>query len=396
MELQNIQLSISLGSFIPSPAPLEVMTALQSIEINRSASEAPSGFQMSFVAARQGTGTDYPLISSLKPWTRVRISAAVGGLSSVLMDGFITQVQLVPGFSPGASLLTVMGEDISVKMNLFELSLEYPAMGDFLIAELVLAKYILLGVLPDCRPTIGSILPFEYVPQQNSTDLDYLKVLAQRNGFVFFVHPSEIPGMNIAYFGPPVRSGAPQPALSVDMGPGTNVNSMQFSYNALAPTLVYGLDLETMIDPYIPLPVIASSSTRTPPLATNPAVGDSILGIIPNPISAIANIVELETRGALFQGPGLQWPQSQAEAQATLDLSTDEVVTCEGELDVTRYGAILTAPGVVPVRGAGMSYDGLYSIRSVTHKISSRRGDWEYKQSFKLAREGTGSTIQEV
>jgi len=396
MELKSIQLSISLGSVIPSPAPSEVMTALQSIEINSSASEAPSGFQMTFVAARQGTGNDYPLISSLKPWTRVRISAAVDGLSSILMDGFITQVQLVPGFSPGASLLTVMGEDISVKMNLFELSLEYPAMGDFLIAELVLAKYILLGVLPDCRPTIGSVLPFEYVPQQNSTDLDYLKVLAQRNGFVFFVRPSEIPGMNIAYFGPPVRSGAPQPALTVDMGPGTNVTSIQFSYNALAPTLMYGLDLETMIDPYIPLPVIASSSTRTPPLATDPAIGDSILGIIPNPISAIANILELETRGTLFQGPGLQWPQSQAQAQATLDASTDEVVTCEGELDVTRYGAILTAPGVVAVRGAGMSYDGLYSVRSVSHKITSHRGDWDYKQSFKLAREGTGSTIQEV
>ncbi len=396
MELQRIQLSISIGGTIPSPAPSSVMTALQGIEINRSATEAPSGFQMTFAAARQSSGDDYPLIETLKPWTRVRISAAVNGLSSVLMDGFITQVQLVPGVSPGASLLTVMGEDISCKMNLFELSLEYPAMGDFLIAELVLAKYILLGVLPEVWPTIGSILPFEYVPQQNSTDLDYLKVLALRNGFVFFVRPSEIPGMNVAYFGPPIRSGAPQPALSVDMGPGTNVNSMQFSYNALAPTLVYGLDLETMIDPYIPLPVVAASSTRTPPLATDPAVGDSILGIIPNPISAIANILELETRGALFQGAGLQWPQSMAEAQATLNLSTDEVVTCEGELDVTRYGAILSAPGVVPVRGAGMSYDGLYSVRSVTHKITSRRGDWDYKQTFKLAREGTGSTIQEV
>src|SRR6185295_10845878 len=266
----------------------------------------------------------------------------------------------------------------------------------FLIAELVLAKYILLGVLPDCRPTIGSVLPFEYVPQQNSTDLDYLKVLAQRNGFVFFVRPSEIPGMNIAYFGPPVRSGAPQPALTVDMGPGTNVTSIQFSYNALAPTLMYGLDLETMIDPYIPLPVIASSSNRTPPLATDPAIGDSILGIIPNPIKAIEDLASLAVRGTLYQGPGLQWPQSMAESQAILNVSTDEVVTCEGELDVTRYGAVLTAPGVVPVRGAGFSYDGLYSVQSVTHKISSSRGNWDFKQSFKLAREGTGSTIEEV
>ncbi|HXU45669.1 MAG TPA: hypothetical protein VN783_09090 [Thermoanaerobaculia bacterium] len=396
MELQSVQLSLQLGGFFPTPAPLEVMTALQSIEI-QNGTEAPSGFQMSFVASRQGSGDDYALVSSplLKPWSRVVISVAVNGTPKVLMDGFITQVQLVPGFSPGASMLTVMGQDISVKMNLFEFSLEYPAMGDYLIANLVLAKYLLLGVVPTVMPTLGSVLPFEFVPQQNSTDLAYIKELAQRNGFVFFITPGK-DLVNYAYFGPPVRSGLPQPALTVDMGPGTNVNSMQFSYNALAPTLVYGLVLETMIDPYVPLPVIASSSTRTPPLATDPAVGDSILGLIPNPIKAIEDLASLAVRGTLYQGPGLQWPQSMAESQAILNVSTDEVVTCEGELDVTRYGAVLTAPGVVPVRGAGFSYDGLYSVQSVTHKISSSRGNWDFKQSFKLAREGTGSTIEEV
>jgi hypothetical protein len=394
--LSGIQLNLLLGGSVPQPAPAEVMEALVGVEINRG-SEAPSGFQMTFNAARSATGQDYGLVSSplLKPWNRVVLSVTLNGLSQVLMDGFITRQELAPGTSPNSSTLTITGEDISVKMNLFELSLEYPAMGDFLIAEVVLAKYLLLGVIPDVQPTLTDLVPFEYVPQQNCTDLCYLKQLAQRNGNVFYVTPA--PGLtNYAYWGPPVRSGQPQPALTVDSGPATNVNSLSFSYDALAPTLVYGMVLETMIDPYIPLPVIATSSSRTPPLATDPALADSWAGLIPDPITAIADAFSLTTRGTLFQGPGLQWGQSETLAQAMLDQSVDKVVTVQGELDVTRYEGILSFPGVVGVRGAGLTYDGLYSIDSVSHKITSRFGDWNYKQSFTLTREGTGTTVQEV
>jgi hypothetical protein len=396
MSLTAVQLNVSLGPTTPLPAPADVMEALIGVEINRG-NEAPSGFQMTFNAARLATGQDYGLVASslLKPWNRVVLSVTVNGLSQVLMDGFITRQELTPGTSPDSSILTVTGEDISVKMNLFELSLEYPAMGDFLIAEVVLAKYLLLGVIPDVQPTLTDIIPFEYVPQQNCTDLCYLKQLAQRNGYVFYIKPSDNL-TNYAYWGPPVRSGQPQPALTVDSGPLTNVNSLSFAYDALAPTLVYGMVLETMIDPYVPLPVLGVSSTRTPPLATDPALSDSLGGILPDPIGAISDAFSLTTRGTLFQGPGLQWGQSQTLAQAMLDLSVDKVVTVQGEIDVTRYEGILSFPGVVGVRGAGLTYDGLYSIDSVSHKITSRTGDWSYKQSFTLTREGTGTTVQEV
>jgi hypothetical protein len=39
---------------------------------------------------------------------------------------------------------------------------------------------------------------------------------------------------------------------------------------------------------------------------------------------------------------------------------------------------------LVGVRGAGLAYDGLYYVDSVTHNI--KRG--EYKQSFSLSRDG--------
>jgi hypothetical protein len=46
----------------------------------------------------------------------------------------------------------------------------------------------------------------------------------------------------------------------------------------------------------------------------------------------------------------------------------------------------------VGVRGAGPAFDGLYYVKSVTHRI--KRG--EYKQSFKLSRNGLVSTVPTV
>jgi len=63
-----------------------------------------------------------------------------------------------------------------------------------------------------------------------------------------------------------------------------------------------------------------------------------------------------------------------------------------GKLDVARYGRLLKSRQLVGVRGAGLPFDGLYFVKSVTHEI--KRG--EYKQSFTLARNGLVSTFPTV
>ena len=67
-------------------------------------------------------------------------------------------------------------------------------------------------------------------------------------------------------------------------------------------------------------------------------------------------------------------------------------MTASGEVDTARYGAILFPRQLVGLRGVGLSYDGLYYVKSVSHAI--KRG--EYKQSFELSREGTISTTPVV
>ena len=94
----------------------------------------------------------------------------------------------------------------------------------------------------------------------------------------------------------------------------------------------------------------------------------------------------------LFDHYGLDLVRSTITAQALTDSSTDQVVTAQGTLDALRYGGVLVAPGVVPLRGAGLTYDGLYYVKQVQHTI----GRGGYKQDFVLTREGVGSTIGRV
>ena len=53
---------------------------------------------------------------------------------------------------------------------------------------------------------------------------------------------------------------------------------------------------------------------------------------------------------------------------------------------------MLKARRLVGVRGAGVAFDGLYFVKTVTHKIS--RGS--YTQDFTLVRNGLVSTLPKV
>jgi len=376
VSISSIRLTLWLGPGVPTPAPSDLMASVQSVEVSQQ-NEA-SGFQISLRARRTPQfSPDYSLVNSplLQPGSRAVIMVTLGAAPRVLMDGIITHHQLAPD-PKGETLLTVTGEDVGVMMDLLELPMEYPGMGDMEIALAVLAKYAALGVIPQVLPTPTSAvsLPIEAIPQQSGTDRQYLRSLAARHGFLFYVRPALAPLSNTAYWGPLNRIGMPQKTLNVDMGPATNVETIQFSYDALAPVQVYGAvsdqDLETV------LPVLTFSSTRLPPLASRPAL--------------ISN--QPFVRKSMLDYQGSSWIEAQAQAQSITDQSTDNVVTASGRLNVLRYGDILTSPGLVGLRGAGFSYDGLYYVAGVSHQISLG----QYTQSFTLAREGTGSLVNGV
>lgn len=378
MNILGIQLQLMIGPTIPVPAPRMVAGALERAEVTHS-DEGRSGFQMTFRLDRSGpagTAGEFLLSSPLfQVFNRVVLTIIFKGTPQVLMDGIITNQQLQPGREPGTSTLTLTGEDVSVMMDQQDRNTEHPAQDETIIALKIIASYAQYGLIPMVLPPpfIDPPLPLDRTPVQQGTDLEYLRALAERHAYVFYVTPGPAPLTNTAYWGPPIRFGVPQKAISVNMGPHSNLESINFQHNALAPTTVSGRVQDRMTNQTMPVQTFTSLRI---PLASMPDL-----------------LVNRQyVRHTQLRETGLNAMQANARAQSTMDRSTDAVLTASGELDATRYGDLLKPRGLVGLRGAGLLYDGLYYVKRVSHVI--RQGS--YKQRFTIAREGLGTTTPVV
>jgi hypothetical protein len=365
--LKGFYLSLFMGPpTSPQPVPREVVDALQSVSVTQAAGQR-SGFQLVFATSKQSKIQRELLPSGFfdPVTTRVQIVVTVGGQATTIMDGIIARHEVAPGKDPGTSLLTITGEDVSLAMDLIDLTgLPYPCMPFEARVALALAKYAIFGVIPLIIPSVLVDIPnpLDEIPSHSGTDLAYITALADEVGYVFYTYPGPTRGMNFAYWGPEIRWGSTQPALTVDSDAATNVEQLTFSYDGTGGTLFTFMVQIPQTEVSIPIPVPSIGLLR-PPLAAKPA--------LPLKMQQLTDTVN--------KGPIRAAAIALAKAARAQD-----TVTGQGSLDVLRYGRVLQSRSLVDVRGAGRAYDGTYYVSSVTHSI--KRG--EYKQSFSLSREG--------
>ena len=374
--LKGIHLTLMIGPAVPVPVPREVLDALTSVKVMTKSGGEESGFELKFTLSKNSPLNTLFLLTGGAgiPIVRVILVVTMGGMPQVLIDGVMTHHQVEPGSGQSeSSTLTVQGKDLTVLMDFIDFSgIPYPAMPPFARVLLVLAKYAAFGIVPMVIPEIiqDVPVPVDRIPGQQGKDLRYVRQLAMECGYVFYLDPGPAPGMSVAYWGPEIKVGIPQPALNTNMDAHTNVESLNFRYTPHSQTLPVLFIQEPISKVPIPIP-IPDINPLAPPLG--------LVSGIPTQIERITDVAKLSPMSALLRG------------LANAGNSSDSV-TGEGTLDVLRYGRLLKARQLVGVRGAGIAYDGLYYVKSVTHTI--RQG--EYKQSFTLARNGLISTLPTV
>jgi hypothetical protein len=377
MSLLGVRLTLLIGPTVAVPVPPPLIEAVHEVEVTHR-DDGQSGFSITFNVGRAGPAAllDYALLSSplLRPFNRVIVVVTFNASPHVLMDGIISRQDFAQGTEPGTSTLTIKGEDVSVAMDREERSVEHPAQNEMLIAGKLILSYAQYGLIPVIVPpaAFDVPLPMERIPVQQGTDLDFLRKLAEVHGYVFYVAPGPAPFTNYAYWGPPVRVGLPQRAITVNMGPETNATLDQAGKDGLGPALVEGEVQDRSTNQKV---TVKTFGSLRPPLAS-----------MPSWLVDAANLRRQKLRES-----GANTVQAMAQAQGAMEATTD-AVKLEGELDAGSYGGVLQARGLVGVRGAGFSYDGLYYVRRVTHKVALGR----YTQKFSLAREGLGSTTPMV
>lgn len=359
--LLGTRLLLFSGATVPLPVGQDVMQALDAVEVTMDA-EQGDGFQLTFSLAKGGL-MDYTVLAdgSMDLFNRVVIAVAFGVVPEVLIDGIITHSEVSPSNEPGRSTMRVTGRDVGVMLDLEEKNEQYPNQPDWLVVTQLLAAQAQYGLVPAVTPSTDVPIELERVTRQHETDLAFIRRLAQRNGHVFYIEPVTV-GVNQAYWGPENRLGLPQPALTMDMGSATNVNSLSFSADALAPVEPESEVLEPITKTSIPIPALPP--LRVPPLAATPLPA---------------------RRTTLLRDSANQNPAQAATSSIAAATRAPDPVTGTGELDARRYGSALRARKLVGVRGVGLSYDGFYYVRRVSHRLEPGG----YTQSFTISREGT-------
>jgi hypothetical protein len=376
--VDGVHLSLMIGPVVPVPAPQVVMDSLASVEVTTS-DTGPTMFQLTFGLSSRSPLHTLFLITGGAPllFMRVIVTVTVGGTPTVLVDGVITNHQIVPGTDVEHPSLVITGEDLTALMNQQDFSgFPFPAMPAEARVAVLLAKYAVLGLVPLVIPSvlIDVPIPTGNIPSQQGTDLAYIKALAERVGYVFYVDPGPVPGVNIAYWGPQIKVGVPQPALNVDMDAATNVESLSFSFDSQKnkiPTVFIYNELTKVVIP-IPIPPI---TPLNPPLGLLPPLPTSIGDL--QPVDDDLSKRPIPQAIMIGLAKAARWA---------------EAVTGDGTLDVVRYGRVLRARQLVGVRGVGPAFDGLQYVTKVTHKLTRE----SYKQSFGLSRNGLLSTVPVV
>src|SRR4029077_14911292 len=122
----------------------------------------------------------------------------------------------------------------------------------------------------------------------------YVKSLAHEVGYCFYIDPGPAPGVSKAYWGPEIKVGAPQQALSVSTdGPPKNVKSFSVSFDKEKKELpvIFIQEPTTKVPIPIPIPDITPLS---PPLGLVPP--------LPPKITFLTDTAKLNPLAAAMRG----------------------------------------------------------------------------------------------
>lgn len=365
------QISYSL-KINDQPASADLLNAVRRIEMEDHASMAAMlRLRLAVAVKENGSGwtvLDDDLFTRL---AKVTLSVTIGSGQPVsLIEGYVIEVDTHFAPEPNASLLTVTAMDATVLMHLDEKVKAWVGMKDSDVASSIFSDS---GY--HVTPVVDST---EYTREENDqtliqrgTDIQFLKHLADLNGFDCFVAMND-GGQVEGHFHSPKHDGQPQGTLSINMGSATNVNKFQARFDMIRPVTAKGTTLDP--DDASAQDGEAEEAKKTDDMGSTSSVPSD------RPRKVLLSRLAMSKSGEV-----------ERYAQSVVDRSSWAVVA-EGDLNTLAYGGVLKAKQPVMVRGVGRMFSGRYYVERVLHLIGS---DGSYVQRFMLRRNATGLTGQE-
>lgn len=341
-----------------TPAP-DLFLALLEMEVEEDHRLA-TVFRIRLSIQLQDNGTwKYLEDDRLQLWTKVEIAVSIDSNQTSLMIGYLTNIDLHIDPDENSSYVELKGMDATCLMNLEEKIRDWPNQSDSDIASAVFSNYQLSATVDATEikhdDTESTII-------QRDTDIQFLKRLARRNGYECVVRGAT------GYFVKPNFSGKTMPVLAAYFGPQTNLDRFEGRIVGTRPAQLEMHQIDTIEKQVLDANGTQGKQTK---LGAN-----GVTSVIPPKGKTSKMIV----RHAITTG--------QQEMQALCQALSDEaewLVEASGEVDSVVYGSILQSRSLVPIKGVGKMFSGMYYITNVKHVFNLQH----YVQKFKVRRNAT-------
>jgi hypothetical protein len=342
---------------------------IQSIKVEEDIRQG-SSFEIVVSLCRNDDGS-WPHLeeAEMQPWNRMTIRATLGEATDVVLDGYLSDAHVSTTPATASLQANFAGVDASYVMNLATHCKDWRGKTYEQIAKEIIEKkeYGLKAILPPSTAAAGSTPPPSVT--QRHTDLRFLRELARRRGYEFFVRGGD------TFFGPPDLESTPQKTIAINFGEKTNCEDLQISVDGTRPT-------EAVVTRQHPL-TGEPQTNRAPdsglrPLGTTGLEASRGYGVPPTRIIPRWGV-----------GPPTD-ANVETASQATM-ARHGFWLHARGTLNGLRYGAILRAGKLVTIMGFGESFNGVYHVRKVIHQFTPRT----YQLRFEAYRNRKGKTGSE-
>ena len=307
------------------------------------------------------------------------VAAALGALGGSsgndglepVFSGYVTDVEVHFDAEPGESAIEISCTDTSALMGLEDKIATWPNLSDSDIVTQIVSAY---GVDVQADSTSPVHQDTTTTTVQRATDLQFVRMLARRNGLEFYFETDKTSGSVKAYFKAPALQGTPQPDLAIAFDDDTNLSAFAAHVIAQRP-----LNAKTsQVD-------VAGGSTN------EASVSDTVLdklgasdlaALVGGPVGSLTTPKDAPAQILVLGAPTSDQGELQAIAQAVRD-EAGWFIEAHGDINADAYQTVLRPHRLVLVKGAGTQYSGKYYVTHVAHTISPAG---EYTQSFRARR----------
>ena len=340
-------------------APDETATAATAVNITECVGQ-PTYFTLEYPF--DTADGDFPLLKEgrLGPGSELAVFVSTGGTSECLAKGPVYGQKIHFSHGGSGSTLSVQGGDSLVKLDRENKAVAWADLTDSSAVSSILSQ---AGLAADVETTQAGHLESKHTLIQRETDLSFIRRLARRNGFHFWITCDES-GVETAHFKRPALDGAPACDLVINLtDPRPNVTSLDISWDLERPTQTDSteLDLNSKSD--------ITGAVQQSPLTPLGGVG----------FSQIAS----EPRTAHVSAPVDDSADLQARSEGTL-IDASFFLRASGSTTASVLGKVLRSHTLVNVRGAGTRHSGVWFCSRVRHSIDAD----EHRMDFDLIRNG--------